>query len=176
MKSIFNYLALSGLVSCAAMTLSPAYADTLTTVTTTTTEAPVSSYTYTRRIVPVTEKQVTITKSSVVKRSCSTHRTACTHHYTHHYKKISYSRPRTNYIASSTTTKTVTRTIEKPVVVKKVVSRPVYINRYIERPVYTERVFERPVVVERTLSSPVLVKEKISHHSDHDTISIKRYF
>lgn len=171
MKSIFNYLTLSGLISCAAMTLSPAYADTFTTVTTTT-EAPVSSYTYTRRIVPVTEKKVTITKSSVVKRNCSKHRTACTHHY----KKISYSRPRTNYIASSTTTKTITRTIEKPVVVKKVVSKPVYINRYIERPVYTERVVEQPVVVERTLSRPVLVKEKISHHSDHDTISIKRYF
>ena len=172
MKSIFNFLALSSLISCAAVSLTPAYADTYTSVTTTTTEAPVSSYTYTRKVIPVTEKRVTVTKSAVVKRSCSANKTACVHHY----KKVSYGRPRTNYIASSTTTKTITRTIEKPVVIKKVVTKPVYIDRYVDRPVYTERVVERPVVVERAVTAPVIVKEKITHHSDHDTINIKRYY
>jgi hypothetical protein len=172
MKSIFNYLALSSLISCAALMLSPAYADTYTSVTTTTTEVPISSYTYTRKVIPVTEKQVTVTKSAVVKRSCSAGKTACVRHY----KKVSYARPRTNYIASSTTTKTITRTIEKPVVVKKIVTKPVYINRYVDRPVYSERVVERPAVVERAVTSPVIIKEKITHHSDHDTIKIKRYY
>ena len=182
MKTMLMSLAAVGFAVVSIGVAQPALADTYTSVTTTTTETPVSGYSYTRRITPIvthpkaTEKSVTVTRSAVVKRSyCSTNKAACVRHTRH--VAIS-SHPRTRVTANSTTTKTITRTIEKPVVIEKVVNKPVYIDRYIDRPVYTDRVVERPVIINRAVvqESPVLIKEKVTHHSDHDTIKIQRYY
>lgn len=186
-KQIVSSLAVVGLAAISIGLGSAVKADSLTTVTTTTTETPMSTHYYRRTVTPVmvrptvVEKKVTITKSAVVKRSCSSHHTA----YVHHPRHVALHAPaHPRLIASSTTTKTITRTIDRPVVVEKVVTKPVYINHYVDRPVYTDRVVEKPIVIEKPVvlnrayvqEAPVLVKEKVTHHSDHDTIQIKRYY
>jgi hypothetical protein len=178
--SIFNLLAITSFMAINTGALVPANADTLTTVTTTTTEAPVSSYHYRRVIAPVAvttyQKNVTVQRSAVIKKSCST---SCS---THHVSSIKHCRhiastTRPRLIASTSTTKTITRTLVKPVYVDRVVERPIYRDRIIEKPV----VIERPVVVKQSYVeavpvAPLYTKEKIEHHSDHDTIKIKQYY
>jgi hypothetical protein len=177
----FNLMAITGFIAINAGILLPANADTLTTVTTTTTEAPVSSYSYRRVIAPVSvssyQKNVTIQRSAVVKHG--TYHTSCTS--SHHVSSIKHTRhiastTRPRSIASTSTTKTITRIIEKPVYVDRVVERPVYNDRVVEKRV----VIEKPVVVRQSYinapMAPVYIKEKVEHHSDHDTIKIKQYY
>ena len=82
--NILNLVAITSVVAFNVGTTMPALADTLTTVTTTTTEAPVESYHYRRVIAPVTlkpyEKLMTIKRSSVIKNTAC--HTTCTksHH------------------------------------------------------------------------------------------------
>ncbi len=64
-----------------------------------------------------------------------------------------------NKVISSSST--IERTIEKPIVVE----RPVVVerSRMVERPVYIDRVVEKPVVVERrVVSSPVIIQRTVS--------------
>jgi len=177
-----NLIAITSLVALNTGIMPAALADTLTTVTTTTTEAtPVSSYHYRRVITPVAirpyEKTVTIQKAAVVKRVGATSCSKSNHLSSIHHVRHVASATRPRLIASSSTTKTITRTIEKPVYIDRVVEKPVYRDRLVEKPVVIEKpVLVRQSYVEAIPAAPVLVQEKVTHHSDHDTIKIKRYY
>jgi len=198
-------LALS-MVAALSVSLAPAVlADTTTTITTTSAAPPVMpvDYQVTRRSTtfysaPIVEKRVTIERPAVIEKekytTCrATSRRACVHHASTCHKTVSHLSHTNRALAYHQTR----RVIERPVVVKRetiekrvVVEKPVYVNRVIEKPVYVERVVEKPVYQTRIVEQPVvverrativpiggtLVKEKIEHHSDHDTIKIKKYF
>jgi hypothetical protein len=68
-------------------------------------------------------------------------------------------------------TRTIQRTVEKPVVVERpvfidrpvdrIIEKPVYINHTIETPVYRDRIVEKPVYIEKQIERPVMVEKPI---------------
>lgn len=87
---------------------------------------------------------------------------------------VVYSAPRRTYVSNnqiSSKVTTITKTIEKPIVVERpvmidrpidrVIERPVYIDRMVETPVYRDRVIEKPVVIEKRIDRPVVIDRPV---------------